>query len=297
MKLQLKLYNEGGTYLTSLSNQITITPYNYNTTVNNAMTPSDSLFGTRYAQLSVIRESGDSFLVPGKFFTTQLRKVSTDAVHVENYLISHDDVLNQNLNTEYSYTSEKHIDTSITQFQFRYYEDEPEECENNDDCPDGEKCVGGECVPCEEQQATHFQIRFEYTELATDSSGSQSMYHLSSIIPIAGAEELIIQGTEINQPTYFPRIRFCDSEGNIKPYTGTLSFHGFSTPDKAWTFSVANGNLTEASTFIGVESQTDAVSNNPWFIPRVLINHIDESAVIYEADCSSVTPQEPPDIS
>lgn len=168
------------------------------------------------------------------------------------------------------------------------------DCNESTPCPEGEKCVDGECVPCGEQQATHFQIRFEYSELATDAGGSQTMYHLSSVIPIAGSEELVIQGTEVNQSKYYPRIRFCDSEGNIKPYTGTFSFYGFTTPDKAWTLYPSNGNLTESSTFIGVESQTDAVSNNPWFMPRVLINHIDESSTIYETECSSVTPEEPP---
>lgn len=169
-------------------------------------------------------------------------------------------------------------------------------CSESNPCPEGEKCVDGECVPCDEQQATHFQIRFEYSELATDASSSQSMYHLSSIIPIASAEGLVIEGTEINQSSYFPRIRFCDVSGAIKPYTGTLSFYGFCTPDKSVCLYPSNGNLTDASTFLGSESSTDAVTHNPWFIPRILINHMDASAVIYEPDCSSVTPQEPPDI-
>lgn len=169
-------------------------------------------------------------------------------------------------------------------------------CDENYPCPENEKCVDGECVPCDQQQATHFQIRFEYSELATDSGGSQSMFHLSSVIPIAGSEELVIQGTEVNQAKYYPRIRFCNSLGSIRPYTGTFSFYGFCTPDKAWTLFPCNGNLTEESTFIGVESQTDAVSNNPWFMPRVLINHMDASLPIYETECSEVVPKEIPEI-
>ena len=62
------------------------------------------------------------------------------------------------------------------------------ECQSNEDCPQGEKCKDGECVPCLHQQAEYFQVRFEYEELVSTSEANQVMYTMSSIYPTLGSE-------------------------------------------------------------------------------------------------------------
>lgn len=170
-------------------------------------------------------------------------------------------------------------------------------CENNSDCEQGEKCDDGECVPCEEQQATHFQIRAEFEELVTLPDGSKTMYLQSSVYPIgSGVSQQIIQLSECNGVWYYPRIRFCDSAGKIKPYTGALSFYGYCNPDGSSAMWVNNFNVTEQSHLLGQKAQMDLHAASPLSIPRIYVEFIDQSSVIYEEDCSSVIPVEPPDI-
>lgn len=170
-------------------------------------------------------------------------------------------------------------------------------CEDNSDCPEGEKCLDGECVPCDEQQATHFQIRAEFEELVTLPDGSQTMYLLSSVYPIgSGVSNQIIQLAECNGVWYYPRIRFCNAAGVIKPYTGALSFYGYCNPDGSTAMWVNNFNVTEQSHLLGQKAQMDLHFATPLSIPRILVEFIEPSAVIYETDCSSVTPVDPPEI-
>lgn len=163
------------------------------------------------------------------------------------------------------------------------------DCEDDSECPEGQKCVDCECVDCDQQQATHFQIRFEYDELVTTSDAKQVMFTLSSIYPISGSEGQIIQGQETSGVWYYPRIRFCDSDGEARPYTGALAFYGYCNPDRSTAlYSNNRGDLQEISWVIGQKATTDSVSNNPWSVPRILIEFIEPSAVIYEPDCSGV---------
>lgn len=171
------------------------------------------------------------------------------------------------------------------------------ECQENSDCEIGEKCVDGECVPCEQQEATHFQVRFEYEELVTTSEANQVMATLSSIYPISGSDGRIIQGQESSGLWYYPRIRFCNSDGEARPYTGSLAFYGFCNPDGSTALYSNNlGDLHETSWVVGQKARTDSVSSNPWSVPRVLIEFIEPSEVIYETGCSGVLPEEFPPI-
>lgn len=172
----------------------------------------------------------------------------------------------------------------------------PPECENNFDCPEGEKCVEGECVPCNDQSATHFQVRFEYEELVTTSDANQVMSTLSSIYPISGSYGQIIQGQETSGLWYYPRIRFCNSDGEARPYTGALAFYGYCNPDGSTALYSNNRNLTEKSWVIGQKSITDSVSANPWSVPRLLIEFIEQSKIVWEVVCSGVDPEEFPPI-
>ena len=170
-------------------------------------------------------------------------------------------------------------------------------CSDDSDCDAGEKCVDGECVPCDEQQATHFQIRAEFEELVTLPDGSQTMYLLSSVYPIgSGVSNQIIQLAECNGVWYYPRIRFCDASGVIKPYTGALAIYGYCNPDGSTALWVNNFNAVEQSHLLGQRAQMDLHFASPLSVPRILVEFIEPSAVILEADCSSVTPEDPPDI-
>lgn len=170
-------------------------------------------------------------------------------------------------------------------------------CSDDSDCDAGEKCVDGQCFPCDEQQATHFQIRAEFEELVTLPDGSQTMYLLSSVYPIgSGVSNQIIQLAECNGVWYYPRIRFCDASGVIKPYTGALAFYGYCNPDGSTALWVNNFNAVEQSHFLGQRAQMDLHFASPLSVPRILVEFIEPSAVILEPDCSSVTPEDPPDI-
>ena len=81
----------------------------------------------------------------------------------------------------------------------RYGDCTTDVCVDSSECPEGEKCVNGECVPCDEQQASHFQIRAEFEELVTLPDGSQTVHLLSSVYPIgSGVSNQIIQLAECN---------------------------------------------------------------------------------------------------
>lgn len=171
------------------------------------------------------------------------------------------------------------------------------ECSDDSDCSDGEKCVDGECVPCDEQQATHFQIRAEFEELVTLPDGSQTMYLLSSVYPIgSGVSNQIIQLAECNGVWYYPRIRFCDASGAIRPYTGALSFYGYCNPDGSSAMWVNNFNAIEDSHLLGQKAKMDLHFASPLSVPRILVEFIEPSEIIYETDCSNITPVDPPDI-
>ena len=189
-------------------------------------------------------------------------------------------------------------DTGCIDYNTGYYSSlyVGKECSCDFDCPDGEKCVDGECVPCDEQQATHFQVRFEYEELVTTSDAKQVMATLSSIYPIADSEGQIIQGQETSGLWYYPRIRFCNSEGEPRPYTGALAFYGYCNPDGSSALYSNNSSLTEKSWVIGQKAITDHVAANPWSVPRLLIEFIEQSRIVYEVSCSGVDPEEFPPI-
>lgn len=190
----------------------------------------------------------------------------------------------------------EHVGTGQGESLYVYLGELAVECDENKPCPEGEKCVDGECQPCEEQQATHFQFRFEYEELTTTVDAKQVMYTLSDIYPIAGSNGRIIQGMEVGAVWYYPRIRFCNSNGAPRPYSGSLSFYGFCNPDGSSALYVNNFNVEKVSWQIGQKSRLDVVYANPWSVPRVLIEFIEQSEVIHEPECSNVKPEQPPDI-
>lgn len=181
--------------------------------------------------------------------------------------------------------------------QVDYHFSGPVPCIENSECPDGLKCVAGECVPCDNQEAHYFQVRFEYDELVTTSDANQVMYTMSGIYPITGSEGQIIQGQETSGLWYYPRIRFCNIYGEIRPYTGALAFYGACNPDGSTALYSNNfGELKDVSSVIGERAKTDSISANPWFVPRLLIEFIEASETIWEPDCSFIWPAELPPI-
>lgn len=122
------------------------------------------------------------------------------------------------------------------------------------------------------------------------------MYLLSDIYPIGtGVSNQIIQLAECNGIWYFPRIRFCDSAGAPKPYTGNLSMYGYCNPDGSSAMWVNNWNGVEnTSWLLGQRAQMDLHFASPLSMPRVLVEFIDPSEVIYESDCSGIESDELP---
>lgn len=83
----------------------------------------------------------------------------------------------------------------------------------------------GSGVPaCQPIQATHYQIRWEFDRIVTlDSDGNSGNYYLSPIFPIppGGVDDVVHRFAGFLAPYVASRIRFCDANGNIKPYRGS----------------------------------------------------------------------------
>ena len=114
---------------------------------------------------------------------------------------------------------------------------------------------------------------------------------MACIYPIgSGVSNQIIQLAECSGAAwYYPRIRFCDENGEPKPYTGNLALYGYCNPDGSSAMWVNSwNNIQNASWLLGQKAQMDLHFSTPLAIPRVLIEFIDSSDVIWESDCSGV---------
>lgn len=177
-------------------------------------------------------------------------------------------------------------------------------CNVDSDCGENQKCVDGVCVDCEPQQATHFQVRWEFEELHQDQDGNQVMFVISDLKNISNlvGNDIITSPPFVggSKPWAYPRIRFCKSSGEAAPYSGSVSIAGYCNPDGSMAMFVkswpASGVETPVSWLLGDYSEVDLISDNPLAVARLLIEWMDSSETILESACSGVGVSEPPDI-
>jgi len=162
------------------------------------------------------------------------------------------------------------------------------ECEDNSDCPDGQKCVDGECVDCENQAATHFRLREEYSELAS-ITGELVSYQLSALYPLPVASPLEISLENHNQLRSWWRVLFCDSVGNPAPYDGEFQINANNNYQVGTGGNVPSGNML----FGPWDNQPDIAGGGNMYISKVFVEFADESLPIVEPVCSGITPESP----
>lgn len=172
-----------------------------------------------------------------------------------------------------------------------YTVDCPSGCSDDSDCDENQKCVDGECVDCEEVQATHFQVRWEFPTLTTNSDGDSFMYLLSAVTSIASANSgLVLLSPSFNNNKVYARIRFCDSSGAIALYKGSGYFCPVGGLNGLYPTNLPS---SEISSYLSSEVDAEANLATGTFQASTYVN-IGASDVIYEPDCSGLTPEEPP---
>jgi len=161
-------------------------------------------------------------------------------------------------------------------------------CDDNADCPEGQKCVDGECVDCDNQAATHFRLREEYSELAS-IAGALVPYQLSALNPLPVTSPLEVSLENHNQLRSWWRVLFCDSNGNPAPYDGEFQINANNNYQVGTGGNVPSGNML----FGPWDNVPDIGGGGNMYISKVIVEYADESSPITEPDCSGITPEAP----
>lgn len=137
--------------------------------------------------------------------------------------------------------------------------------------------------PCDDIQATHYQIRLEYEGVASFSDATENTYQLMPIQPLPVDNSYQV-AMDSNRPYYYLRIRFCDASGNIKPYTGSFGVTGASD-NAGINMFVQTGSLTNSGSWLSGRIQSFA-NTDGWYQHSYKIDYLDSSAVIKDPDCA-----------
>lgn len=167
-------------------------------------------------------------------------------------------------------------------------------CDDNSDCPEGQKCVDGECVDCEEEQATHFRFRVEFDRetAVPDLGGNVSKIEIPPRSIATMNSSTIIETASYSNLICLVRAIPCDASGNPKPYNGNASF-------KCNAQSNTNQGLIEYVSGVEsgwkhtgmINSSADGITGYQY--TRIEVYGIEESALVYEEGCGGYVAEEP----
>lgn len=170
-------------------------------------------------------------------------------------------------------------------------------CSENSDCPDGQKCVNGECVDCEEEQADYFRFRVEFDRetAVPDLGGNVSKIDIAPRSIASMNSSTVIETSSYSNLSCLVRAIPCDASGNPKPYNGNASF-------KCNAQSNTNQGLIEYSSGVEsgwkhtgmINSSADGITGYQY--TRIEVNGIEESAAVYEEGCGGYVAEEPEQI-
>lgn len=162
-------------------------------------------------------------------------------------------------------------------------------CLDSNDCAPNEKCVNGVCVPCENEAATHFRFRFEYSSLTTFSDATVGMYHETPPIPITSlTPNFVINSPDHGQHQTWVRVIPCNSLGAPRLYKGQAAF---------WVNDVEgiisyDSNIASGWKVLGPVPSKAVFGVG--FYSKITVEDCDQSDVIVDPDCGQLALPYPP---
>ena len=168
------------------------------------------------------------------------------------------------------------------------------ECQSNEECPEGQKCVDCECVDCEEEQATHFRFRVEFDRetAVPDLGGNVIKIEIPPRSIASMNSSTVIDTASYANLTCLVRAIPCDASGNPKAYNGNASFkcNAQSNTNQGLIEYVSGSESGWKHTGM-INSSADGITGYQY--TRIEVYSIEDSAVVYEEGCGGYVAEEP----